>query len=268
MIFKNAVPILYSSDVLKSLTYYVEILGFESSWDWGNPPTFGGVSKDSVEIFFCEKGQGNPGTWLSVMVDNVDEFYETIKARGAKILAAPESMEWGMREMLVEDPDGHKIRFGQNAHGSDREKSAATLPSMVRIIERSPTVHEYRSLISAVGWSTFADDGLVKIVLAAALFAVVAENTASGEIIGCALLLGDRVSFYYVKDVMIHPDWQHKRVGTAIMYALTRWLETNVVGNSMTALITGENLAPFYRQFGFTPVFAMHRRIRRAEKNT
>jgi GNAT superfamily N-acetyltransferase len=267
MIFKNAVPILYSSDVLRSLNYYVEILGFENRWDWGNPPTFGGVSKDSVEIFFCEKGQGNPGTWLSVMVDNVDDFYETIKARGAKILNAPETMEWGMREMLAEDPDGHKIRFGQCAPVSDREKSAADLPPTVRIIERSPTVNEYRSLVSAVGWSTSVDDEIVKTILAAALFAVVAEDTASGEIIGCALLLGDHASFYYVKDVMVHPDWQSKRIGTAIMQALTDWLEKNVVGNSMVGLITGENLAPFYRQFGFKPVFGMHRHIRRNEKN-
>ena len=267
MIFKNAVPILYSSDVSKSLTYYVEILGFENRWDWGNPPTFGGVSKDAVEIFFCEKGQGNPGTWISVMIDNVDEFYERIRARGAKILNAPESMEWGMREMLVEDPDGHKIRFGQPVPVSDREKSAAELPPTVRIIERSPTVNEYRGLIAAVGWSTSADDSVVKMILAAALFAVVAEDTVSGEIIGCALLLGDHASFYYVKDVMVRPDWQAKRIGTAIMQALTRWLEKNTVANSMVGLITGENLAPFYRQFGFTPVFGMRRHIRPNEKN-
>jgi uncharacterized glyoxalase superfamily protein PhnB len=61
---------------------------------------------------FCLEDQGNPGTWLAINVENVDEYYETIKARGAKIISPPDDKEWFMREMLVEDPDGHIIRFG------------------------------------------------------------------------------------------------------------------------------------------------------------
>jgi predicted enzyme related to lactoylglutathione lyase len=112
MNFEKTVPILYAADVAASLSYYTNILGFENKWGWEDPPTFGGVSKDCVEIFFCEKGQGSPGTWLSVFVDNVDEYYEQIKAKGAKILNPPQSMDWNVREMLVENPDGHRIRFG------------------------------------------------------------------------------------------------------------------------------------------------------------
>lgn len=112
MTLEKSITILYSEDIVRSLNYYVEILGFEHQWAWGDPPTFGGVSKDDVEIFFCEKGQGNPGTWLSIMLDNVDEYYEAIQAKGAQIVAPPDSKEWNIREMLVRDPDGHMIRFG------------------------------------------------------------------------------------------------------------------------------------------------------------
>lgn len=112
MKFECAIPILYSADVARSIAYYTEVLQFEEKWEWDTPPTFGGVSKDHLEVFFCEKGQGSPGTWFSVFVDNVDEYYEAIKAKGAKILSPPEDMAWNVREMLVEDPDGHMIRFG------------------------------------------------------------------------------------------------------------------------------------------------------------
>ena len=112
MIFESVVPILYSTNVARSLTYYVEQLAFDDKWEWDNPTTFGGVSKDCVRLFFCLKDQGSPGTWVAINVDNVDEYYETIKARGAKILWPPGDKEWNMREMLVEDPDGHIIRFG------------------------------------------------------------------------------------------------------------------------------------------------------------
>ena len=112
MSFESVVPILYSSDVTKSIKYYIEQLAFDEKWEWDNPTTFGGVSKDCVRIFFCLNYQGNPGTWIAINVDNVDKYFDIIKARGAKIVSPPQDKEWYMREMLVEDPDGHIIRFG------------------------------------------------------------------------------------------------------------------------------------------------------------
>jgi catechol 2,3-dioxygenase-like lactoylglutathione lyase family enzyme len=112
MKFEKSNPILYSKDVQNSLKYYTEVLGFEDSWEWGKPPDFGGIAKDDVEIFFCLNGQGSPGTWIAIIVDDVDAYFNLIKEKGAKIISPPTSMEWRMREMLVEDPDGHIIRFG------------------------------------------------------------------------------------------------------------------------------------------------------------
>src|SRR5689334_21499629 len=107
MLFQNSVPILYSSDISKSIQYYKEVLGFKDSWEWDDPPTFGGVSKDLVQLFFCKEAQGHPGTWLAINVDNVDEYYESIRAKGANIPSPPSDKDWGLREMLVQDPDGH-----------------------------------------------------------------------------------------------------------------------------------------------------------------
>lgn len=97
---------------MRSLTYYTDVLGFADQWHWEEPPTFGGVVKDGVEIFFCHEDQGHPGTWLAVIVDEVDTYYEQLKGRGADIITPPVRREWNMREMLVKDPDGHLIRFG------------------------------------------------------------------------------------------------------------------------------------------------------------
>jgi GNAT superfamily N-acetyltransferase/uncharacterized glyoxalase superfamily protein PhnB len=260
MVFHQGIPILYSSNVLKSIEYYTEILGFENSWNWGEPPTFGGVSKNNVQIFFCKECQGNPGTWLSIFVDNVDELYETIKVKGAKIISAPERMEWNVREMLVEDPDGHKIRFGHYTNISHNAK-LATLPSTIKIIERTPTPQEHLGLIAAVGWSSSMTDEMEKKVLASPVFSVVAEDTISGKIIGCAMILGDNVSFYYIKDVMVHPDWQHKRVGSALMKEITNWLDANGAPHALVGLYTGSGTMQFYEKFGFTPAFGMNRKI-------
>lgn len=105
-------PILFSADVRRSIVYYTQKLGFTDKWEWQDPPTFGGVVFGHFELLFCKDGQGQPGTWFYMFVKNVDEYYEQIKANGAIILETPEDKPWHIREMLVEDPDGHKIRIG------------------------------------------------------------------------------------------------------------------------------------------------------------
>lgn len=63
---------------------------------------------------FCKDDQGHLGTWLSLMVDDVDEYYGSIKDSGVKILSKPDSKEWNIRGMLVECLDGHILRIGHN----------------------------------------------------------------------------------------------------------------------------------------------------------
>ena len=59
MKLEKSIIILYSTDIPKSLAYYIEKLGFDEKWEWDSPPTFGGVVKDGVEIFFLQRGPGS-----------------------------------------------------------------------------------------------------------------------------------------------------------------------------------------------------------------
>ena len=259
MLFKHHVPILYSSDIPRSIAYYTEVLGFENKWEWNSPPTFGGVRRDHVEIFFCKDGQGNPGTWLSIFVQDTDEYYKEIKAKGATVIEPPQTYEWGVREMLVQDPDGHRIRFGHSFAAHHKAKEAH-LPPGIKIISRTPTPAEYLRLLKSVGWDNSYSDEAVTKMLAAPLFSVVAVR--GDHAIGCALLLGDGVSFFYLKDVMVEPAWQYRRVGSTMMRVVTDWLNENGGNNALAALITGEGLFPFYHSFGFRPAFAMQKRLK------
>ena len=116
MKIESVIPILYSDDVTRSIKYYTEVLCFKESWIWGEDPSFGGVVDGQTAIFFCRGDQGHKGTWLALNVDNVDEYYEAIKAKGAEILSPPDTKPWSMREMLVKDPDGHILRIGHNTN--------------------------------------------------------------------------------------------------------------------------------------------------------
>ena len=115
--FESVVPILNVRNVPASIDYYVEKLGFQKEWDWGSPPDFACVHRDEVRIFLCQGAQGAPGTWMSIFVHDVDALYEDYRKRGAKIRQPPTNYPWGMREMNVEDPDGHRFRIGSEATG-------------------------------------------------------------------------------------------------------------------------------------------------------
>src|SRR5581483_10419507 len=105
-------PILRVRDFREAVEYYTKTLLFELKWEWGQPASFGCVSKGKAEIFFCWNGQGRPGMWLCCPVVDVDEYYERIKGRGAEVIYGPKDEPWGLREIHVRDPNEHVIRFG------------------------------------------------------------------------------------------------------------------------------------------------------------
>jgi predicted lactoylglutathione lyase len=115
----HLVPILRVSDFSASMMYYTERLGFAKAWEYGEPASFGCVKRDSIELFLSLGGQGQVGTWISMFVQDVDVLFEELRRRGAKIVRDPVDEPWGVREMHVQDPDGHTFRFGSGVSKKD-----------------------------------------------------------------------------------------------------------------------------------------------------
>jgi predicted enzyme related to lactoylglutathione lyase len=116
--FESVVPILSVKDFGASMDYYVNKLGFTKTWDWGDPPGFGCVTRGKIQIFLCHGSQGQPGTWMSIFVEDVDALHEEYKRSGAIIRQPPTNMPWGVREMNVQDLDGHRLRMGSHSEGT------------------------------------------------------------------------------------------------------------------------------------------------------
>ena len=131
MIAHGLTPILNVSDIVASFEWF-EKLGWEKSWDWGDPPTFGGVCSGECQIFLCQGGQGGrgksdrkmtfgddgsdeeeKGVWMSIWVDDVDTIYEHCLKQGLDVTWPPTDMEWNVREMHVRHPDGHVFRISR-----------------------------------------------------------------------------------------------------------------------------------------------------------
>jgi len=258
-------PVLAVKNVTETVDYWHSVLGFPDKWTWGEPPNHGGVTWQGVFIQFSQQpklASLSQGHSIFIRVKNLETFYHFHQHKNAEIVEPLENKPWGLAGYTLRDINGYYIIFA-GAPLSDKSNSEPT-PRTVKIISRIPTAEEYFKLISAVGWDKQYDHSLTDKILAAPVYGVVAENV--NQVIGCALLLSDEASFYYIKDVMVHPDWQHKHIGSTLMKALTAWLDRHAPENAYVGLFTGENLAPFYKQFDFTPVFGMRRSIRRIEK--
>src|SRR6476660_8129460 len=100
MLAKGLTPILNVSDIQQSFAWF-EKLGWKKGWDWGSPPTFGGVCSGKCEIFLCEGCQGgrgkgplattgddqtgDKGVWMSVLVDDVDAIHKHCLEQGIEV---------------------------------------------------------------------------------------------------------------------------------------------------------------------------------------
>lgn len=105
------IPILRVKSLPASLRYYVDVLGFQVDWGGEEGSEMASVSRDGLAIMLCQGGQGQPGTWVWIGVEDIEPLYEEYGRKGARIRLEPTNYSWAY-EMQLEDPDGHVLRFG------------------------------------------------------------------------------------------------------------------------------------------------------------
>lgn len=263
----HAEPVLSVPDVAATVKYWHEVLGFPGHWTWGTPPNHGGVTWHGAFIQFSRDSDAAArlhGQCVWIRVKNIRELYQMHQERQANIVMHLEKQPWGFEEYVVRDLNGNFVTFAAPASAGGDHQSEP-LPATVRVVGRMLTTAEYRNLIESVGWKSTQSDEMLRQKLDATLFIAVAENTETDEAIGCALVLGDGLSFFYIKDVMVNREWQRKQVGSAVMREVRRWLDAHAPEGALVGLFTGEGLAPFYQQTGFGQAFGMIRIISRSE---
>lgn len=245
--------ILAVIDVRETIRFYRDVLGFEREWLWGDPPTFGGVRWGKANVMLCQqpelaKSVEGHQHWFGV--EDVDGLYQQHKAKGATIISGIDNKPWGAREYTVRDINGYHLRFGGEQSYRRPATALSTLPGHIQIAERMPTPEEFCNLAKAVGWNQHVES--VPVALKNSLFGVVALDTRAkaDNIVGAARVVGDGARFFYVQDVMVMPEYQNRRIGSAMMETVMRWLKGNAPqGASSIGLFTGK--PAFYERFGF-----------------
>lgn len=117
----GAATVFVVSDIAVSLAYYRDVLGFEVTFEYGQPPSYACLCRDEVGLHLLAAagtkrlaGQGG----LCIFVRDVDQIYAEVSARGARLLNRPEDRDYGMRDFDVVDADGNQLTFGMGVAGT------------------------------------------------------------------------------------------------------------------------------------------------------
>lgn len=116
------------------------------------------------------------------------------------------------------------------------------------LVERAPTVDEYRRLRRAAGWGEMADEALAA-GLPRSLYACVVLH--EGTVVACARVVGDGGMYFYVQDVIVLPEHQGRGLGDLLMGAVMGYLADAARPGSFVGLMAASGVERFYERFGF-----------------
>ena len=118
---------IFTSNLLKMVSFYRDVLGFDIEWDGKGP--YAEFNNEGVRFSMYERSQlagllgqaptyplGINGTF-ELALDfptsaEADAVYERITQAGAKSVYPPRDEPWGMHSAMVLDPDGNLIEIG------------------------------------------------------------------------------------------------------------------------------------------------------------
>jgi len=118
-------PFLRCSDIKNSLNFYTNFLDFKVAQAPDPDPEafmsmYACLKREESFIHLSQHaGDGVFGNVIYVRVKSIDEIYSAFINNGLKsqeksgITLEPVEQTWGMKEFYVADPDGNRIRFGQ-----------------------------------------------------------------------------------------------------------------------------------------------------------
>ena len=124
---------IFVADLEGMVTFYRDILAFESDWDGRGP--YAEFRNEGIRLSMYARSElagllgqeptyptGLNGTFEVAVdlprFDDVDREFERVVAGGARPIYAPRDEPWGMRSSMVADPEGNLIEIGSWNRGA------------------------------------------------------------------------------------------------------------------------------------------------------
>lgn len=122
-------PILFASDLPKSIDYWVGKVGFHAHGVWGEPPDFAILVRDNAHLMLSQAPADHAivahwkikdKLWNAYFwVDDARALFAELRESGAEIDYELCEQPYGVLEFGIQDTDGHDIAFGQDLAKQD-----------------------------------------------------------------------------------------------------------------------------------------------------
>ena len=121
---------------------------------------------------------------------------------------------------------------------------------MITIRENVNSVEEFNYLYDSVGWGSY-DEKISKKSLVNTMYSVSVYD--ENKIIGYGRIIGDRICFLYIHDIIVDPKYQKKKIGSQIMNKLLEKVNEVKLENPYVRVYLGASKGKekFYKKFGF-----------------
>ena len=101
-----------------AIAFYVEKLGFNLGFTWGEPETFAGVNLGKAQLFLMTgtPAPNTAGSSVYFPVGDADALYEFHRANGVEVVEEIGDRAYGLRDYLVKDLNGYLLAFGHHIY--------------------------------------------------------------------------------------------------------------------------------------------------------
>ncbi|MRN53963.1 VOC family protein [Paenibacillus monticola] len=116
---------LFVGNMEKMVTFYRDVLNFETGWDGGLFATF---KKDTDQLFMFDRKHFAESIgetyvppsginltmemYMRFATNEVDQEYERLSALNVRIIEELSTKPWGQRNFFIADPEGNIIEIG------------------------------------------------------------------------------------------------------------------------------------------------------------
>ena len=119
--FSSAVPVIATSDVLGTVRYFEQTLGFRQQWTWGDPPVYAGVRAGGALLYVTHDPElastireRRLAPDIFLWVSDIDSVYAHHRATRADITEELAARPWGIRQYVVREPNGYLLKVAES----------------------------------------------------------------------------------------------------------------------------------------------------------
>ena len=131
---KSLIPTLSVANMETSLAFYNQVLGFETAFTMPGPdgrPVHASVRRGASEIMMGPLDRCGPevrrdalGAGISFYFtvdddEDIDAYFDRVKAAGATVFQEPTDQFWGHRDWGITDPDGYNLIVSKETRSID-----------------------------------------------------------------------------------------------------------------------------------------------------